>query len=66
MGPASGTVCYDLVYNDGGTTRYNAMLFRLLGPRTLAIKYDPAPRDFPPCGTLGFPDPDDTWITYVR
>jgi hypothetical protein len=66
VGRATGTVCYDLAYNDAGMTRYNAMLLRLLGPHTLAIKYDPAPRDSPPCGALGFPEPDDSWITYVR
>jgi len=64
--PATGTVCYDLSYNDAGMTRYNTMLFRMLRARRLAIKYDPAPHDAPQCGAITLSEPDGTWIVYKR
>jgi hypothetical protein len=64
--PATGTVCYDLSYNDAGMSRYNTMLFRTLGPRSVAIKYDPAPHDGPQCGSLGLSEPDSSWVVYER
>jgi len=64
--PTTGTVCYDLSYNDGGMTRYNTMLFHMLDARRLAIKYDPAPSDSPRCGSIALSEPDSTWVTYER
>ena len=41
----SGTVCYDLAYDDEGSTRYNLMLLHLRSRKKLAIKLDTsAPR----------------------
>ncbi len=64
--PTTGTVCYDLSYNDAGMSRYNTMLFRMLGPHSVAIKYDPAPHDGPQCGSLGLSEPDSSWAVYER
>jgi hypothetical protein len=47
-------------------TRYNTMLFRMLGPRHAAIKYDPAPHDAPQCGSITPSEPDSTWVVYER
>lgn len=64
--PTTGTVCYDLLYNDGGMARYNTMLFHMLDARRLAIKYDPAPHDSPQCGLIAPSEPDSAWVIYKR
>jgi hypothetical protein len=66
VGQATGTVCYDLSYHDFGGTLYNTMLFRMLGGRRVAIKYDPAPHASSRCASLPLAEPDASWITYVR
>jgi len=62
----TGTVCYDLAYQEGGMTRYNSMQLRLLGARRLAILFDPAPHDAPQCASLPLGEPDGAWIVYRR
>jgi len=66
VGPTTGTVCYDLSYNDGGMTRYNAMRFHMLGARGPAIKYDSVPHVAPQCASIPLSEPDGTWVIYKR
>ena len=61
----SGTVCYELEYEDAGT-RYNTLLLHMVASKKLAIDFDPTPNLVPSCpGVL--PEPDETWTAiYVR
>jgi hypothetical protein len=63
--PRTGTVCYDLAYNNGGA-RYNTMLLHMRGARHVAIKYDPTPYAAPQCGSIALPEPDGSWVVYKR
>lgn len=66
VGHAAGTVCYDVSYNDPGGTRWNTMLFRMLGGRRVAIKLDATPQLSPGCASTPLAEPDPSWIVYVR
>lgn len=62
----TGTVCYDLEYDDGGP-RYNVLRLHLEGSKALAIDFDPTPRLSPGCAGASLAEPDESWTTlYVR
>lgn len=66
IGPASGTVCYDLAYQGVGP-RYNSILFHMITDTSVAIKFDPTPYGGPQCGSITLAAPDPSWTTtYVR
>jgi len=66
VGPATGTVCYDLAYDDFGGTRWNTIRFRMPGARRVAIKLDATPYFSAQCASTPLSEPDAGWIVYVR
>jgi hypothetical protein len=66
VGPATGTVCYDVSYNDFGGTHWNTIRFRMQGGRRVAIKLDATPQLSPQCAATPLAEPDPGWIVYVR
>ncbi len=66
VGPDTGTVCYDLVAHPETTPEYLAIYFHLLDSRTVAVKLDPTPHAAAVCSPGALPEPDGSWINYVR
>jgi hypothetical protein len=65
VGPATGTVCYDLAYS-AGTSVWNTLQVHLLGKRRVAFKFDPIPLSAPGCAGKTSGEPDATWAVYRR
>ena len=64
---ATGTVCYDLAYDEGAGPRYNLLRLHLVSSKRLAIDFDATPALAAACAAAPLGEPDASWTaTYVR